>query len=290
MKQLHKNPNEIEEVVSKEPKEEPKVKEESHKINILSEEKIQLLESEELFSEKDVESYSLDDASLLMDGILKGGKLKKTTNEQKNEIAKDNFFSSIMNKQDKFKDQQEKQEINKKALDYQNNKQINNLNESSINFNNINLDDILNLAKVEQLVNKESEKSQEKFKTENEDFNFESILKTNYFDRLLNKAKDISSIKDSFVKIDIYSDSLLNYLEYSIIESAEVKNNFNVSLVMKYLTNELNKLSDEALSPENRFKKKHFIKVAELLSHTPIKDAQNFKKVYDMHRESQINI
>lgn len=53
---------------------------------------------------------------------------------------------------------------------------------------------------------------------------------------------------------------------------------------MKFLETELEKINDSDLTPENRIKKKQFIKLAKLLSYLPIQDSQNFKKVFDMYR------
>ena len=59
---------------------------------------------------------------------------------------------------------------------------------------------------------------------------------------------------------------------------------------MKYLENQLMSIKDEDLSPEEKIKKKHFKKLAKLLSYIPIEDSHNFKKVYDLYKVPYIKI
>lgn len=82
---------------------------------------------------------------------------------------------------------------------------------------------------------------------------------------------------------------MLSYLEYAIVEAAELHENFNSSLVMKYLYGEINSIPEKDLSPELTLKKKHLKKLCELVGHLPIQDAHNFKKVYDMYKVKEVD-
>lgn len=57
---------------------------------------------------------------------------------------------------------------------------------------------------------------------------------------------------------------------------------------MHFLKNELSRIEEEVLSPELRLKRKHLRRLADLVSHLTIQDAQNFKKVYDMYKEPPV--
>ena len=51
---------------------------------------------------------------------------------------------------------------------------------------------------------------------------------------------------------------------------------------------ELENINEEALSPEERYKKKYLIKLANYIAHLPIKDAQNLKKIYDLYSNEPV--
>jgi len=57
---------------------------------------------------------------------------------------------------------------------------------------------------------------------------------------------------------------------------------------MDFLKQELNNLSDESLTPANRLKKKHLVRLAEICGSLKITDSQNLKSVYDMFKHSNI--
>lgn len=266
---------------NKENNENNEEKEEIHKLN---EEKIKQIEEESYFSEKQKLEFDLDDASLLMDGILfKSTSLTQDSNETKNKIAKDDLLTSLIKKQNQYKDELEKKNLLTKNLDDYLNKEINKEKEYTVDINKI-----IELAEIEII--EEKNRKNDYFQENNLTSESVSLYKSQYYDRLVNKSKGIHKINEDFIKIDIYSESLLTYLEYSINESLEVKGYFNVSLVMKYFLNTLNLIEEDSLTPENKFKKRHFEKLISLIGHLPIKDSQNFKKIFDLHKEVEIDI
>lgn len=291
MSLIIKNEKELD-LKSKENKEETEAKqgkqeenkENEEEINKLNEEKIKQIEEESYFTEKQKLEFDLDDASLLMDGILfKSTSETQDSNEKKNKIAKDDLLTSLIKKQNQYKEEQEKRNLLTKNLDDYLKKELNKEKEYTVDINKI-----IELAEIEIIEDKN--KKNEYFKENNLNSESISLYKSQYYDRLVNKSKGIHKINEDFIKIDIYSESLLSYLEYAINESLEVKGYFNVSLVMKYFLNNLKSIEDDSLTPENKFKKKHFEKLISLIGHLPIKDSQNFKKIFDLHKEVEIDI
>lgn len=57
---------------------------------------------------------------------------------------------------------------------------------------------------------------------------------------------------------------------------------------MEYLKNELSNLNEEELSPLNRIKRKHLIRLAEICGKMRITDSQNLKSVFDKFKQPSI--
>ena len=57
---------------------------------------------------------------------------------------------------------------------------------------------------------------------------------------------------------------------------------------MEYLKNELRNLNEEELSPLNRIKRKHLIRMAEICGKMRITDSQNLKSVFDKFKQPSI--
>ena len=57
---------------------------------------------------------------------------------------------------------------------------------------------------------------------------------------------------------------------------------------MEYLKNELSNLNEEELSPLNRIKRKHLIRMAEICGKMRITDSQNLKSVFDKFKQPSI--
>ncbi len=237
----------------------------------------------------DDKDFSIDDASLIMDGYLANSN-QFSSESSKNKIAKETFMENLYKKQ--AVDKITQANIVKEMNDYDKKEKemiLTTKQSKKYQIAQTKIDDLLLLVEKEFENDLGNEQKKEKFKEKIND-KVDSLISSNAFDRLILKSKSLQKPQDNYIKIDIYSDNLITYFEYIITESAEVKNNFNVSLIMKLLSNELSKLEEDNLNPENKYKKKYFIKLIDYLSHLPIKDAQNFKKVYDIHKEAKIDI
>jgi hypothetical protein len=57
---------------------------------------------------------------------------------------------------------------------------------------------------------------------------------------------------------------------------------------MEYIKNELSNINDDELSPANRLKKKHLIRVADICGRMRVTDSQNLKEVFDMFKHPTI--
>jgi len=57
---------------------------------------------------------------------------------------------------------------------------------------------------------------------------------------------------------------------------------------MEYLKNELTNINEEELSPLNRIKRKHLIRLAEICGKMRITDSQNLKSVFDKFKQPSI--
>jgi hypothetical protein len=57
---------------------------------------------------------------------------------------------------------------------------------------------------------------------------------------------------------------------------------------MEFLKDELIKLKEEELSPSNRLKRKHLIRLAEICGNLRITDSQNLKSVFDMFKHPNV--
>lgn len=124
---MHKNPEELEPKsleVKQNTQTETQKEEKSKKVETLSSKKIDLIESEELFSEKNFVDLNLDDASILMDGFIES-KVKKPSDaieEARKEVTRQNMISSVFDfrEQQKIKEQikADKIKLNKKVEDF----------------------------------------------------------------------------------------------------------------------------------------------------------------------------
>lgn len=124
---LHKNPEEMEpkslEVKQNTQTEEDK-EQKNKKVETLASKKIDLIESEELFSEKNFVDLNLDDASMLMDGFIETN-VKRPSNsseESRKEVTRQNMISAVFDfrEQQKIKEQikADKIKLNKKVEDF----------------------------------------------------------------------------------------------------------------------------------------------------------------------------
>jgi hypothetical protein len=129
----------------------------------------------------------------------------------------------------------------------------------------------------------------------------EDFFKSNLFNTIVKNSKDIFDFKkpkistslDVWIYIlisssQIYDENLVKYLEFSVEESNLLYNSNNSSIVMEYLKNELSNLNEEELSPLNRIKRKHLIRMAEICGKMRITDSQNLKSVFDKFKQPSI--
>lgn len=93
--------------------------EKKKEIRNIYEQKYKLLESEEFFTEKDIQELNLDDSSLLMDGLLNLNisNQKREAKEDK-EISKIDFVNSLFNTKKQEEMELEKQDKLKNIEEY----------------------------------------------------------------------------------------------------------------------------------------------------------------------------
>lgn len=77
-------------------------------------------------------------------------------------------------------------------------------------------------------------------------------------------------------------------MEYSVKESNIVHKSSSSSVIMEYIKEELEKIQDEELSPANRLKKKHLIKVSDVIGKMRVTDSQNLKRVFEVNKHPSI--
>ena len=86
----------------------------------------------------------------------------------------------------------------------------------------------------------------------------------------------------------MYDENLIKYLEYSVEENYAKYKSRNTSIVMEFIKKELENIDTEKLSPANRLKKKHLIRVADLCSNLRVVDSQNLKQVFDLYKHEPV--
>ncbi len=116
----------------------------------------------------------------------------------------------------------------------------------------------------------------------------EDLFKSGLFNSILKYSKDIFDFSQPKIStnLDIYDENLIRFLEYSVEEANIVHKSSSTSLIMEYIKEELKKIDEENLSPSNRLKRKHLIRVADVLARTRVLDSQNLKKVLDLFKHA----
>ena len=138
----------------------------------------------------------------------------------------------------------------------------------------------------------EIKKEQNRLTLENEfqKANVEDLFTSNLFGTILKYSKDIFDFKNPKIttNIDIYDENLVKFLEYSIEESTYIYRAFTTSIIMEHLKDELKKIDDINLSPSNILKKKHLIRLADMLAKLRVPDSKNLKIVYDIFKHPTV--
>jgi hypothetical protein len=57
---------------------------------------------------------------------------------------------------------------------------------------------------------------------------------------------------------------------------------------MEYIKEELLKIKEESLSPTNKLKKKHLIRLSDILARMRVTDSQNLKEVLDIFKHPMV--
>jgi len=118
----------------------------------------------------------------------------------------------------------------------------------------------------------------------------EDLFKSSLFNTIVKYSKDIFDFNNPKIStnLDIYDENLIRFLEYSVQESNLIYKSASTSLIMEFIKEELKKISDDKLSPSNRLKKKHLIRVADICGRMRIPDSQNLKAVFDMFKHPAV--
>lgn len=126
----------------------------------------------------------------------------------------------------------------------------------------------------------------------------EDLFKSSLFESVVKYSKDIFDYKkpklssdidvNSTFDIQIYDENLIKFLEYSVKESKVKYNSSPVSVVMEYLKKDIDSIDEDKLSPVNRIKKRHLVRVAGICGNMRIVDSQNLKMIYDMYKQPAI--
>ncbi len=118
----------------------------------------------------------------------------------------------------------------------------------------------------------------------------EDLFKSSLFNTIIKYSKDIFDFKNPKIatNLDIYDENLIRFLEYTVQEANIVYKSASTSLIMEFIKQELKKIEDEKLSPSNRLKKKHLIRVADICGRMRVPDSQNLKGVFDMFKHPAV--
>ncbi len=81
---------------------------------------------------------------------------------------------------------------------------------------------------------------------------------------------------------------MVKFLEYSVEENYTKYKIRNTSLVMEFIKKEIENIDESKLSPANKLKKKHLIRIAELCANYRLVDSQNLKQVFDMFKHQPV--
>ena len=281
--------------------------EDNHDNNIINiqNKKNSLFEKEEQLNNNNKLSElekQIEQDSILMDGDIQEELQSYSTSKSQNQNTESNNTNLILNKRkrryiDNLIEIKSNQKLDNQISDYQEELIHNTGIQKSVlsGFDEDKLAELINFNEYEQqiLIEKNRRKNLEQTESIVLGNTVNSMLKEEYFeDRLFRKAKTITDNTRKFnhAKIDIYDDNLVNYLEYSILESKEIYNKYTSSLIMKSVYNQLEGISNNEISPEQRLKKIRLLKLAELISHLQINDSANLKKVIDMYKNEKVEI
>ncbi len=86
----------------------------------------------------------------------------------------------------------------------------------------------------------------------------------------------------------IYDENLVKYLEYTVEESKLIHKTQTSSVIMEYIKSDLNSIEESQLSPANRLKRKHLIRVIDVCAKMRITDSMNLKQVYDLFKSPNV--
>ncbi len=138
----------------------------------------------------------------------------------------------------------------------------------------------------------ELKKEQERLTLEKEFKNSptEDLFKSRLFNTILKYSKDIFEFNQPKIstELDIYDENLIKFLECSVEESRTLHKSSSTSIIMEYIKEELQKINDESLSPTNKLKRRHLIKLADILARTRVPDTLNLKEVLDIFKHPMV--